>query len=560
MCPRVGMFILGWHVPAYTAITQMAHAGLEVVTVEDVLRSNGARTLDEVLPQAYRSTAANMFYQATPQDGPYCFYRHRPGEQSPPYPDCPNIERNARKQAQLLVDAGVDYAVLDATNLFVRNAFSDAIELRPFEVLAEEWSAARRSGLKTPDLAIWQAIPTGADLQEHFLAIYNNPAFDSLILRDPHTGKKVFFYVDPPDAARWPDPVLVASVASDGGKNDVVTVPMWAYADHVGPWPHTRGVWQFMAACLTNGQRSTAITDAPCDQPYTASSAIGSSVTVSPSYQMQYASAPFGSSGKRGGLVLRKQFERALAVRPEWLFISSWNEHVAAPFEMSHGIRSMGLDEDPTAGTLGFVDTYGVEFSRDLEPTLQGGSDAYELLRSCLRVYRSGATTCSSPHETCCQGGNGSANYTHVYSLMYGDNTTTGTGHVTVTSRAEVDALVAQGWREICVRGANDGPFCHDVNEPDPNAGPFILFAQPGTNRAPLYRCELHPGRHFMTLNAQCESMQVPGVLLGYVSTVKGGETLRPLWRCFSTTIGHTFSLTGTCTASNRETIKGYVR
>ena len=339
-----------------------------------------------------------------------------------------------------------------------------------------------------------------------------------------------------------------------------MTVPMWAYYDRVGGNIGERGVWQFMAPCLTNGEYSTAINDAPCDQPWTPSSVVGSTVTVSPSYQLYFASAPFGNTGKRGGLTLRKQFEKAFALQPDWLFVSSWNEQVAQPYDQGYGIRAMGLEQDPTASTLGFVDTFGIEYSRDIEPTEQGGSATYDLLRSCVRVYRSGAAACTAGQEPCCQGGNTSDNYGHVYSLMYGDNADSGTGHVTLTSRAEVQPFLDQGWREICAHGANLGPFCASVTEPDPHAGPFILYAQPGANRRALYRCELEPRHHFMTTDPSCEILGQPGALLGYVSTWKGGETLRSLWRCYSEVFRHTHSLTGTCTQSTPEAVLGYVR
>lgn len=64
----------------------------------------------------------------------------------------------------------------------------------------------------------------------------------------------------------------------------------------------------------------------------------------------------------------------------------------------------MGLESDPTAGGLGFVDIYGTAFGRDVEPTVEGGSKMYQLLTSCLRVFRSGAGTCTDTTELCCQG------------------------------------------------------------------------------------------------------------------------------------------------------------
>jgi hypothetical protein len=47
---------------------------------------------------------------------------------------------------------------------------------------------------------------------------------------------------------------------------------------------------------------------------------------------------------------------------------------------------------------------------------------------------------------------------------------------------------------------------------------------------------------------------------VGFVSTVKGGETLRALRRCYGPS-GHAYSLTASCPAgTNLEAVLGYVR
>ncbi len=45
-------------------------------------------------------------------------------------------------------------------------------------------------------------------------------------------------------------------------------------------------------------------------------------------------------------------------MQPQWLFLSSWNEHVAQPLPGAVG-KAMGFSGDPSIGMLGFVDTYG---------------------------------------------------------------------------------------------------------------------------------------------------------------------------------------------------------
>ena len=77
------------------------------------------------------------------------------------------------------------------------------------QVLLEEWEALRASGVKTPDLALWQRLPalplvTLATIEKgkgglsfdaymftYVLKLYNEPRFDRMILRDNVHNKKV---------------------------------------------------------------------------------------------------------------------------------------------------------------------------------------------------------------------------------------------------------------------------------------------------------------------------------------------------------------------------------
>lgn len=512
-CPRVGMFYLGWHQPAVTAVNATLDLGAPALTIEDVIRSRTeigpaqgpVYSYSQILGEnGLEGLAAGFYYQSTPQGGPYCLVHPRsPGAinyepshegtyGSGPVEPCAAYKETLARHAAQLTGAGVDFVVTDMTNLSEYDAFSDAIQLRPFEVMLEEWRALRLAGIKTPDLAAWQRLSAPGTMLPHVLALYNAPDFDRLITRDAKTGKKVFFYPDLPDV----DPGLVAAVASNGGKDDIVPVPMWILRQ-------AQGSWSFFAPC----QFGTQMQDGPCAQEPTAASPVGSQLAVSPSYQLGYASVPFQGLGVFGGLTLRKQFATALQTRPDWLLLSSWNEHIAQP-QPGAPTPSMGLETDPSATDRAFVDTYGVEFSRDIEPTEEYGSAVYDLTRSCLRVYRSGATACDQPGEPCCQGGDFSATW-----------------------------------------AAFDGP-----------GGRFLLYATAGADRAPIYACRAGASDDFFSPDPGCEGTTVLGAP-GFVSSFKGGETLRSLRRCFGPSVGHAYALGGACPANTSpEAVLGYVR
>jgi len=58
-------------------------------------------------------------------------------------PDCPGYRGTLARHAQQLVAAGVDHVLVDMTNMPFYSPTADAIQLRPFEVLVEEWAALR---------------------------------------------------------------------------------------------------------------------------------------------------------------------------------------------------------------------------------------------------------------------------------------------------------------------------------------------------------------------------------------------------------------------------------
>ncbi len=74
----------------------------------------------------------------------------------PQAPDCANITETLTTHARQLSGAGVDYVVFDQTNLPTMSNEADGIQLRPFEVLFEEWYLLRQQGVATPAIAAWQ--------------------------------------------------------------------------------------------------------------------------------------------------------------------------------------------------------------------------------------------------------------------------------------------------------------------------------------------------------------------------------------------------------------------
>ena len=98
----------------------------------------------------------------------------------------------------------------------------------------------RAAGISTPYIVAWQRAVTGCTTWTDVLDLYNNETYSPLILRHPVSGQKVFFV--PSD----PDPSIVAQIASNGGRNDIVVQEMWA---NFPTEYYAQGRWAFMSPC-----------------------------------------------------------------------------------------------------------------------------------------------------------------------------------------------------------------------------------------------------------------------------------------------------------------------
>lgn len=554
---RLAMFYLVWHAPAATVMDVIAaRDGGVRHTLEDVIRSGGALKYADVYQRyGVEAQAVGLYYNVQPTLGYYCIYRGRTPDGGV-VPDCPNISATLATHAAQLIAAGVDSIVVDATNLTDIDAGSgDLLQLRPFEVLLEEWAKLRAQGKKTPQVAIWNAVPDKAVEWQSLLALYQNAAYDGLLYRDKKSGKKVFFVVDSAGALA-PDPANVKSLEDAG----LLVQRMWT----IDKTDAAIDRWAFMAACrLANGVPTTSIVgEGACDQAYTPKSSLGSAVAVAPSYQTGHGSLPLGAAGKLRGLTFQRQWATALGVMPDTVFVSGWNELVAQPqinpFTGDPFAKSVGLERDPDGRVL-FVDTFGAEYGRDIEPTVELGSATYDLLRSCARVYRKNAmahtTGCHEAGEPCCDPSI-AALYTNVYALRNdGANDT-----LLTTSASEKTSLTGSGWREVCVRSGTGSIFCTKPNEASTPLGPFVAFSGPGAGRHAVMRC-LAGAKHFFTTDAACEGQTVEAPL-AYVADAPSGEMPRRLQRCFaSATSEHSIALGFDCPAGTTdEGTLGWVR
>ena len=558
-----------WHCKAATAMAQLKARGLPQHTTETVLRSNGKVALDDVFPAAHGPFASGDIFNAQPAElGFYCLCSKRTVNDT--LPDCPGAPAVAKRHAALLTAAGFDYVALDITNWPQINDATDVAVLRPLEVLFDQWIELRASGFSTPAIVAWCSSPVGAYADGHETTwqwlldhVYNNVTRAPLVWsRLP--GKLMFFL--PANGAY--NSSVDAMIQRNGGRNNIDTVKMWALGIKKGS-----ATWGFFAPCTqADGSFTTSMvgTGAPCEQ-YPAVGADGEVVEVSASggYMLTQCSLPFAAPGHLRGLTLQRLFARVLEAGAPNLFVSSFNEHIGgrqAPAFHSEIAFNMGLPNDSQRANV-WVDTYGAEFSRDIEPTVEGGSRVWDVASSCVKLYKAGLTcrSTAAAGSACCSTEDKLV-YANAWSLK-----NEGAGDALVTnSQRERDALVAGGgWEEVCNAIVGPSVFCVNASMAGGREGPFMLYSTStasmapltGASLLPLRRCLTNASRHLLSVEPDCEGLGKVEFVVGYVSSARGWETLRALRRCSTTADGHfSHALDLECSEGAPGVLLGYVR
>ena len=580
------------------------------VTMEGVLRNTSLRFADSVWGpgpaaagawwQAYAKTCDIM--HQTPALGMYCLYEKRANESVGPIPDCPETAAVLAAHAAELTAAGFEWVAPDATNWDgdPRNQppdapSSDFYQLRPTEVIAAAWAAARLGGAAAPQLSIFAKVGPGGDLWRWYLSeLFNNATLLDLDLVYRVAGKKVFIAADlGPTGTNYS---TLTDIAANGGADDVVTPLMWFAPNASGAW-EASGRLAYESRCIAR-HVDTGVVDfsydawidpaVPCAHLKTPASPIGSSWTVSTGLPIN--SVPFGAV-RFNGLLLKKQWWDVLADdRPtDMIFAPSWNEFGSRAYSLpgktgatNPAFYAVGAAaDDPDRFSL-FEDGYGMQRSRTIEPSVEDGGRYYEAFASCVRVYRLQAalgvvgdgTGCAVAGEDCCAVA-ADESFAHVWSLdRPAANASVPADSLLSSDAGEVRVLEAAGCTPVCVPtiyGRGPTAVCVDPALPfqygaagvdAASRGPFVLYANAtgeGLPAAvPLVRCaSRRPDgsiQHLVTNATDGCAKAAAGfafdVLLGYGQAHPDSLFARPVRRCSrqhaSSSAGSTSLLLGT--------------
>ncbi|GDX40504.1 hypothetical protein LBMAG21_07960 [Armatimonadota bacterium] len=253
-----------------------------------------------------------------------------------------------RKHAQMLTDAGVDVIFFDVTNALTYDENLLAV--------CKVFTEIRKTGRTTPQIAFLansNHVPTVQHLYDTF---YAKGLYSDLWFR--WKGKPIL--LSPPEGL---SPEVSAFFTLRHS---------WAWTDPNGWFKDGKDKWPWID---NHPQNPGWHTDRQKPEQI--------SVSVA-QHPISYIGRSFHSGKEPAqptpdiGICFEEQWKRALAVDPELVFVTGWNEWIAMRFvnEGTEHVDSF-LGKPIKEGGSYFVDQFDQEFSRDIEPMRGGHGDNY---------------------------------------------------------------------------------------------------------------------------------------------------------------------------------------
>ncbi len=300
-----------------------------------------------------------------------------------------------RKHAEMLANAGVDFVLFDCTN-------ADAVWEYAYTALLEVWSEAKAEGIKVPQIAFmmqfWFSSNTVSSLRQVYEKLYKPGLYRDLWFcmdgkpmvmshskqldeNDPlqkeikefftfKEGIPSYFEGDMTDKEwGWLHIYPQALYKNSEGKVAMTTVGVAQNADYIE-----------QRLCAMNGPAN-----------------MGRSYTGQPdfSYSYEYRGKKIVAdrnieNSKFYGLNFQEQWDYAISVDPEIIFVTGWNEWNMGRYDEWCGIENA------------FPDQFDDENSRDIEPTKGSLKDHYyyQLVTNIRRFKGASAPDCQKKAKT----------------------------------------------------------------------------------------------------------------------------------------------------------------
>lgn len=276
------------------------------------------------------------------------------------------------KHAQMLADAGVDVVVFDVTNRFTYK--------KHYLKLCEVFADIRAKGGRTPQVSFLFNSKHVVATQEVFEDFYK-----------PGLHADLWFM--------WKGkPLLMTN--PEGQSQEVLDFfsirRSWAWPTRKNWFGDGKDKWPWIA----NTPQEYGWHESP-EKPEQVAVAAASHPVNS-----------IGRSHKNGkqpkpedqdpmvGTYFQEQWDHALKVDPEFIFITGWNEWVAQRFVYDGTKPRPFADGTIDPGDTWFIDQYSIEYSRDCEPMRGGFEDNYYYqMVSNIRKFKGVAPTPKSPRR-----------------------------------------------------------------------------------------------------------------------------------------------------------------
>lgn len=271
-----------------------------------------------------------------------------------------------RKHLQMLTDAGVDFIVFDATNAYPYSA--------RVKQLISIWYKYYTEGVNVPKLAFYTNSSSGKTINKIYSEIYNNQALNR---RYPRLSELWYMWDGKPMIIGDPNDSALSAEAKEYFRIKASVWPNAGRTDDGFPWMEFGRLLSNNAIYGLNGRREV----------------VNVSIAQHSATCMMSATAWYGANDRTRswhngandtspdavlyGYNFAEQWEWALSVDPEMIFITGWNEWVAQ------------RQKPTTSVPIFFVDCCDPNTSRDAEP-MAGlfGDNYYMQMAEYIRRYK----------------------------------------------------------------------------------------------------------------------------------------------------------------------------
>lgn len=277
-----------------------------------------------------------------------------------------------RKHAIMLANAGVDFIVFDCTN-------GNFLWKDGYEPLLEGLRKAREDGINAPKVVFmlnFAAFGWSTDmLRTLYQDMYRCGKYSDL-----------WFMVDgKPLIMAYPEALDVTGVCDTDTKllreiKEFFTFRPGMPGYHTGPtrpdhWPWLETYPQFKYGERDDGScEMMAVGVAQNANDKRICTYFNDKDTYGRSYTMKDRFALVDANSYKYGYNFQEQWDRALSVDPDMIFITGWNE-----WQMGRIYKDPNWQKDPDSTKIAMVDQYDREHSRDIEPDIDGYLDTYYL-------------------------------------------------------------------------------------------------------------------------------------------------------------------------------------